>query len=284
MRATTRKEGGYVLLAAVLAMAAFSLIALEVLAGARGWDAEAAAEIQHARLDAAAQAGVAAAVHGLGAEFAADRWGIDGRPRRMDFNGVSLTIYVEDERGKIPINELNEDQVRTLFSAAGVDGDRLDTLVDSFEDWTSADEQVSPHGAGAAYYQPYGIKPRNGKLATVDELIHIRGMDEALFSRIAPSLTVNFGQSGGFSPETAQPFAIKVMVGNGEDTPEVIEREREAEGERTAIDETADESLIGRTLTIRVVATDGAHGRLERSQIVELTGDPVQPYWIRTLN
>jgi general secretion pathway protein K len=281
---TAARDGGYALVAAVAAMAAFSLIALEILAGGRGWDLESAAQIQRAKLEAAADAGVMAAVHGLAAEKLADRWAIDGRPRPMGLGDVNLIITIEDERGKVPINELSEDQVRDLFSAAGISGDRLDILVDSFEDWTGDAGDPRPNGAQTAYYQPFGLRPRNGALRTVDELIHVRGMDLALFSRLAPSLTVNFGESGGFDASTAQPFAVKVMEGGGADTVDAIERERKAAGQSTALAMPSDESLVGRILTVRVVATDAAHGQFERSELLELTGDKANPYWVRVLN
>jgi general secretion pathway protein K len=281
---TAARDGGYALVAAVAAMAAFALIALEILAGGRGWDLESAAQIQRAQLEAAADAGVMAAIHGVAAEKPTDRWAIDGRPQPMSLGDINLIITIEDERGKIPINELSEDQVRDLFSAAGISDDRLDILVDSFEDWTGDAGDPRPNGAQAAYYQAFGLKPRNGALRTVDELIHIRGMDLALFSRLAPSLTVNFGESGGFDASTAQPFAVKVMEGAGADSVDVIEREREAAGEHTALALPSDESLIGRILTVRVIATDAAHGQLERSETLELTGDNANPYWVRVLN
>lgn len=276
----SRADGGYGLIAAITAVLAFSLLALQVLTASRGNVALASAEIEKARLTAAANAGLAAAIVGLSDTDTATRWPIDGRRRAMTFNNIALSIVVEDERGKIPINLLGEDQVRTMFEVAGVSGERLDTLVDSFEDWIDDDDDPRPHGAEASYYAQFGIKPRNGALRTPDELLSIKGMDQSLYAKLAPAITVFFGESGGFSTSTAQPLAIAVMVEGGLNSPAYIERQREMAGDRPALD-MEDAPLTGRPLTVRVLASDGTGGRFERSAIVELTGNPQKPYWIR---
>jgi general secretion pathway protein K len=279
-----RTDEGYALVAAVVAVAAFSYVSLEVLAADRGITAQLGAEGQRARLTAAADAGVALAVHGLGVDDPADRWPIDGRAREFDFGGVALSIVVEDERGKIPINDLNEDQVREMFQTAGVTGPRLDTLVDAFNDWTDEDDDRRPNGAEAPDYRPLGLKPRNGRFHSVDEMIQLKGMDPQILAKIAPAATVFFGESGGFSPSTAQPFAVAVMTEGGEGSVASIERERELSGERTAIEDIDRSSYVGRIFTVRVLASDANRGRVARTALVELTGNVATPYWIRQLN
>jgi general secretion pathway protein K len=279
-----RRQDGYALVAAVVAVAAFSYVSLEVLASDRGITGQVGAESQRAKLTAAADAGIAMALRGLGVDDPASRWPIDGRPVKAQFAGMALTIVVEDERGKIPINDLNEDQVREMFSIAGVSGDRLDTLTDSFNDWTDEDDDRRPSGAEAPDYRPLGIKPRNGRFRSVAELIHLRGMDPKVLAKIAPAATVFFGESGGFSPGTAQPFALAVMTEGGPDSAEVIERQRELEGERPAMEEIDHSSYIGRIFTVRVSAADSRQGQVMRTAIVELTGNTASPVWIRQVD
>ena len=48
----------------------------------------------------------------------------------MQFGDTTLVITVEDERGKIPLNGIIEEEVRDLFAAVGVNGAQLDTLAD----------------------------------------------------------------------------------------------------------------------------------------------------------
>jgi hypothetical protein len=42
-----------------------------------------------------------------------------------------------------------------------------------------------------------------------------------------------------------------------------------------------DDNLIGRTLTVTVVAIDRNKATAHRSAIIELTGAKAQPYWVR---
>jgi general secretion pathway protein K len=274
-----RREGGYALVAAVTAMAAFAYIAFEVIAASRGAVIGAAGEYDRARMKAAADAGVALAVHGLSIDDRTNRWSIDGRPRGLSIGGLNVSVAVEDEKGKIPLNHMSEEQARILFGAAGVSGERLEVLTDSFNDWRDADDDRRSNGAEGPDYAAAGIRPRNGRLRTVDELVHVRGMDAGLLARIAPSLSVI--TEGDFQSAYASPLAIAVMTETGMDSPEVIERQRELAGQRTAIDITPDVDLIRRPLTVRVTVTDGRGGRFQAAPVIELTGLRERPFVVR---
>jgi general secretion pathway protein K len=277
----SRREDGYALVAAVAAMAAFAFIALEVMAAGRGAVIGASAEYDRARMEAAADAGVAMAVHGLAIDDRAQRWAIDGRARRTSFAGLNLSIAVEDEKGKIPLNHINEQQARVLFETMGLSGERLDQVTDSFNDWRDADDERRSHGAEEADYAPLGLHPRNGRFRSVDELVHVRGMDAALLARLRPTLSVI--SEGGFRSRNASPLAIAVMTETGLDSPEAIDRQRELQGQRPALEITEDEDLIRRPLTVRVTVTDGGRGRYERATVIELTGLRDRPFVVRQL-
>ncbi|HEY1709346.1 MAG TPA: hypothetical protein VGG10_13850 [Rhizomicrobium sp.] len=284
--ASGRGDDGFALIAALAGVVAFALISFEVLGNAHGNAMEAGAEIERAKLNGAANAGVMNAVAGLVTDDISQRWPIDGSARQLQFDGYSLTVSVEDERGKIPINLLSPDQTNELFEDAGLTGDRLTTVTNAFVDWIDDDDDKTGGGGGseAADYVPQGIHPRNGAFRTVDELLLIKGMDRNLFTRIAPALTVFFGESGGFSEANSQPLALAVMEGGGMSSPEVLQREKELSGERPAIDiDPTAVSLVGRTLTVHVHVSDGGSGLYDRAVIVEITGKPADPYWIRWL-
>lgn len=271
MRRDRRRDDGYALVAAVAAVAAFSYIAFEVLAVNRGGMASVNGEFSRARLAAAAEAGLALAVQGLSAGDG--RWPIDGRPRTIAFNGAELSIAIEDEKGKAPLNDLEEEDVRQMFSAAGVSGARLMTLVDSFADWQDEDDARRASGAERAEYAYAGLRPRNGQLHNVEELSALNGMDRALYARLAPALTVFPGARGGFNPATASAMALAIMSGGDE-----------ADDQPSVQRAPAPASLAGHPLTVRVIAGDGHGGRLERSAVIELTGHAERPYWVRYLN
>jgi general secretion pathway protein K len=279
--ARARNDEGYALIAALAAMVAFSLLAFEVLAATRGNIAQAGAEGERAKLEAAADAGLARAIAGLDAGDAASRWAIDGRTRTLSVDGIAVTVRIEDERGKLPVNLISEDQFRALLEDAGASGDRLAHAVDTFEDWIDDDDDRRTLGAEAGDYAGTGVAPRNGPVRTPDELMSVAGIDSALYRKIAPSLTVFFGESGGFSPTTADPLALAVISGGGMNSPQVLERQRELAGERPAIEIGEDKPLTGRIVTVAVTADDGSNGRFTRRTFVELTGNDSEPFWIR---
>jgi general secretion pathway protein K len=275
------RDRGFGLVAAVAAVAAFACISFEVLAANRGALAGANAQFETAKLQQAADGGIFLALHGLAINDPARRWSIDGRQKIVVFDGVELTITIEDEKGKAPINRMDGGQVRALFLAAGVDANRADQLVDSFEDWYDTDDNPRAHGAESAdaSYRAAGVRPRNGEIRTLDELNKLKGMDAVLLARIEPSLTVFFGARGGFDESFAQPLAIAAMNEDAAGSPLSVVRQR-SDGPTEVVDE---RGLPGRPLTIRVLARDDHGGRLRRAMIVELTGKPAQPYWVRAL-
>lgn len=275
-------EDGFALVAALIALALFAGVAFAMLAAEKGNLAGTVAGAEQARLAAAADAGLVLAAAHLSARGVDESiWRIDGRPYRTTLDGVSLTIRIEDERGKIRLNDLTEAQARLMFEGAGVGGRRLDEVTDAFLDWTDADDDPRPYGAEAADYARLSYQPRNGGLRTLGELALIRGMDRATYDRIAPAATLFFGGAGGFDPANAHPLALAVMLETGMGSPQVIERQRALAGQRTALEPDAPPVLGGRPLTVRVLAEDGQAARLERATIIEFPDATLRRWEIR---
>jgi len=275
-----RRDQGYAMLAAIVGIAAFSYVAFEVIAENRGIVSSVQGENEHANLMAAADAGLALAVNGLASTDKRNQWTIDGSPRNAMFDDVALTITIEDERGKIPLNGINEDQVRAMFAAAGATTSELDTLVDSYEDWIDPDDDRRANGAELQYYAPFGYGPRNSPFHSIGELRLLKGMNDSILERVAPAVTVFFGESGGFSEGTAQILALQALEELPPKAPRILDRMKQLQGLEPAPDVANPPSLIGRTLRVQIEARRaGAYAR--RSAIVELTGNAANPFWIR---
>ena len=272
-------ERGYALVTAVVAMALLSLMALGLVRLSAGHAASVAAEQARARLAAAADAGLFYALRQLSLVERERRWSIDGRPHRLRFDGVDLAVAVEDERGKVPLNGLDEAQARRLFELLGYAGDALDAVTDAFLDWRDADDQPRPHGAERGYYAPLGRVPRNGPLHALDELLGIRGITPAAVERLRGVATVRGGTGQGFDQRYAQPFALRVM---GESPVAVIERERELAGEAPPLPLNDADTLAARPLTIRVASVSASLSGKARATVVEFTGRPERPFLVRS--
>jgi hypothetical protein len=112
----------------------------------------------------------------------------------------------------------------------------------------------------------------------MDELALVRGFDPALVARLKEVATLHFG-GGTFNSAHASPVAIEVLATGAEDSAEAIQAEREASGQRAAI-ELDDDKTAGRMAEIEVEAATPGGGRSRARQIVELTGNNDRPYAI----
>ncbi len=110
-----------------------------------------------------------------------------------------LTAQIEDERGKLNLNDLaaggdpNAKKIKVLrakrlFELAQVSPD----LVDAIVDWIDQDETPEAAGAETLYYQslrpPY--RAANAPLQTLRELRLVKGVTQEIFDKIARFVTV----------------------------------------------------------------------------------------------
>jgi general secretion pathway protein K len=275
-----RQEAGYALVAAVASILVFAMLALGVIAVTRRETLSGGAEIEQAQAAAAAEAGIAIALNGLIANDLVDRWSIDGRTRTTNFDRATLSIRVQDERGKVPLNLLDSKQLTALLESAGLADEPLRIARDSFRDWLDQDDDPRPDGAEIGFYKSRDINPRNGSIQSLGELGRIRGFDPVVVRRIGAIATVDFG-SGPFDTRFAQPAAIGVMYAEGDSGPEAIQRAREAAGQVTALGFVSEKELVGRPLSVIVAASLPSGAKAERRCIVELTGADQRPYVVR---
>jgi general secretion pathway protein K len=278
MRVADQGEAGFALVAALGAAMLVALVAYTVLAADRAAIASLDAEQSRARLEAAADAGLALALQGLGAS-PSRRWPLDGRSRSFEVDGAAVSVLVEDERGKIALPDLSASRARSLFEAAGVRGPRLDQLVASVLNWQDGGDRAE--GAKELDYVADSLRPRGEAMKTVGELMAVRGMDRDLFDRIAPALTVFSDDSTSFDPDTASPLARKVM--DAAETVDLQETGETPPARKSELFSESGDDYVGRRLTVRITARDARGGLYRRAAVVELTGQPREPFWVRAV-
>jgi general secretion pathway protein K len=255
------RDRGYAMLAAVGAVAFFGYLSLEAIAGGRSAVVSASAELERAQLAADADAGVTMAINGLNLDDPARRWSLAGGAHVIDFDGAVLTILVEDESGKVPLNYISRPQVRRLFDLAGADPALAGRLTDAL-----LALRDGPEGAGTT--------AAHGPLTAIDELALLPGMTPALYARIAPAITIN-AVALSFDPRTASPLALAVMA------PDLA---RPASGPSSPAVVPPPAPVSGRTVTIRVDVADDKGDGARRTEIVEFTGARNRPYLIRSVD
>lgn len=157
-----------------------------------------------ARAEALADAGVYMAIHQLSTAQVAQspaelaRWKADGLARLWRYREVDLKVTIIDESGKIDLNTAAPPLLIGLLTVAGVDQVAAEALVDAILDWRDADDLRRLHGAEKDSYASAGrdYVPANLDFETVDELRQVLGMNDTVFSKIEPFITVHSRQVG----------------------------------------------------------------------------------------
>jgi general secretion pathway protein K len=244
-RGWRRDERGVVLLLVLLVLA---LISVLVLTWAQEWRTELrlAANFREAsQCHRLAEAGVYYALgklleaksietklSNLNSEAAAAQlaatWRGDRSPHRLKLPGGVAEVRLEDEGGKINLNQATPETMAALFTGIGFPLAQIPTMADSILDWRTRGDQPRPNGAKSAYY--LGLEPpyvsRNGPFEVVEELAWVRGFEGSpMIPRLGEWLTVQATQ--GINLNTA-PLEVLTAVGIPPDTAQtiVVARER----------------------------------------------------------
>lgn len=144
----------------------------------------------------AAEGGIEVAVMRMQNSDENQRWVPDGHPYEFGFDQANLRVQVYDESGKLDLNVAGPDLINGLLLALDVDPQRAQALTGAILDWRDQDDLLAAQGGAEdpeyeAAGRPYGAKDR--PFDTVPELQQVLGMDESLYHRLAPYLTVYSG-------------------------------------------------------------------------------------------
>ncbi|MGC2781273.1 MAG: type II secretion system protein GspK, partial [Bradyrhizobium sp.] len=120
--------------------------------------------IEQAALNALVDASVNAAIDGLLDARADRRWRADGRLYTLDFNGTQIGIRIQDELGRVDLNQTDEAMLNSLLQAAGLDAQAAAGLTDKIVDWRTATSLKHLNGAKDRDYasRNAAYHPRNG--------------------------------------------------------------------------------------------------------------------------
>ena len=126
-------------------------------------------------------------------EDPAPAWRINTDIAPMAFENGEYEVRIENESGKVNINQATKAMLDTLLSGFDMDPSEKDIIVDSIMDWRDADRNHRLNGAEDDYYQslpePYDCKDDN--FDSPDELLFVRGVTpEIYYQGLAPLVTV----------------------------------------------------------------------------------------------
>ncbi len=140
----------------------------------------------------AAEAGMNMAVLSLRDPQEDQRWIADGRPYELSYDEAHIEIKVTDERGKLNINQADEETLVRLFAGNGMDENMAALLAAAVLDWTDEDDTVRANGAEEGEYLAQGLPggPANRPFIMVEEMLQVLGMPWELYKKLEPGLTV----------------------------------------------------------------------------------------------
>ncbi len=230
--------------------------------------------VDAAQTDAAAEAAINRGVLALLDPRPETRWRSDGVPRTIDFEGVHMRVRIQDELGRIDLNNADGALLIGLFQSVGLDARAASALVDKILDWRDASNLKRLNGAKDPEYRAVGLayRPRNGQFQSVDELKLVMDMTPQLFRRVEPAVTVYSGRPS-FDPQVAPPEALLALpTMDGQKVAALV-------GSRTGQPLIISVPLIGRAFTI-TIDIDRPTGVQHREAVVRLTDHPHQVFWL----
>ena len=224
-------ERGIALLLTLLVLTILVALILEFDAEARREYRDAAAFRDNFKATVLARASVQAARGILQQDFVKDKKTGQSFDALTDLWALPITDYaigdglltaqIEDERGKLNLNDLaavgepiakkaKVQRVKRLFELLQINPE----LVDAIVDWVDRDETPESGGAESPYYQTLrpSYQAANAPLQTLLELRLIKGMTPEIIAKLSKLVTVypQEGQ-GKVNLNTAHPFVLQAL-------------------------------------------------------------------------
>ncbi len=200
------------------------------------------------------------------------RWLSNGTPYRiLRPDGSEIRISIVSEAGKIDINAASEATLTSMLKAVTDDIWQQQHLLNSILDWRDEDNEPRPQGAEKKQYQDAGLPyiPSNQPFQSLEELQMVLGMNETIFTRIQPWITVYSGQSE-VNPNEATPEVLQI-IGNdlqSKNTQNVAVQQGQTgnspqqQNNQSTLGATNNENRTY-TITVEVQMNDGAAASLE---------------------
>jgi len=246
-------------------------------------------QLENAKAEALADAGVQRAALGLLELDPQRAWQPDGRLYRFALGEGDVQVSIRDEDGKIDLNEASMELLAGLFAALDLEPEAAETMAARIGDFRDPDSDPEPLGAEDPAYLAAGLQDgaADRPLVSEAELVRVLGMTQDLYERIRPHVTVYAG-SDGVDPTRATRTVLEALPGI---TPEVVERllDLEPGGDpRKAIgdDEVVEQiDLYWRpsregAFAIRAEGRTSGGGLFLREALIELGGSPERPFLV----
>lgn len=128
---------------------------------------------------------------------------------------ASYEARVAGEGGKIDINLVAEGALKEILRKGELSPEESESIGDSILDWRDGDDVPRANGAEAPYYAdlPVPVKPRDGRLAAVDELLSVKGVTPDLYGRLLSRVFTVHGNALTVDINEAPVEVLRVLPG-----------------------------------------------------------------------
>lgn len=208
-------EAGFALVAVMFISILLSAVALIFTAAVRSTLRSTATNVEVAKAEALAEAGINLALLNLLTQ------GSELEPRRPEQlacalpTGGTVAVRIRDEAGKVDLNMANEELLAALIAGADMPAGKARSLAAALLDFRDEDNDRRESGAETEDYIASGSssRPKNGPFETIDELWQVIGFGDQLARRLRPYVTIHSEQDG-VDPEAASP-KLRAMLSRG---------------------------------------------------------------------
>jgi general secretion pathway protein K len=190
------RERGFALLIVLWSLALLALLGALVTGAGREESRLAYALRRGAQLQEAADAAIYETIwHMLdgGGEY----WQPAAMTRVLDEPAARVVVTVEDERGKMDVNQVPPGYLQALFSLLGADSDTATNVANAVADWRSQQPAGGqPDSPLNEQYRRAGKAwgPSGEEFQRLDDLLLVLGMTPALAGKARPYLTLALEQ------------------------------------------------------------------------------------------
>jgi general secretion pathway protein K len=174
----------------------------------------AARQVEVAKARGMAEAGINHVILEMLADDSGDEIPVDGSVFAVDIYDERVTLAVRQATGLVDLNGADGKLLAAVLQACGVEKERRPEIVDAILDWRDGDNLTHLNGIEDGDYFAAGLpwSSRDDAFVSIDELKYIPGIDQGLFERMAPLVTVYSGK-GGIDLENAPPILVMALTG-----------------------------------------------------------------------
>jgi general secretion pathway protein K len=193
---TLTSQEGFALLIVLWSMSLLALLGAQVTGAGRAETRLAAALRGGAQLQAAADGAVYETIWHL-LQGGGDYWEPGSATHVLDEAGGRVVVTIDDERGKLDVNQVPPGLLQALFAILGADRDTAAKLANAIADWRAPQPSGNgPDSALVASYRSSGLAwgPNGAEFQRLDELRLVQGMTPALYQASLPYLTMALEQ------------------------------------------------------------------------------------------